>query len=58
MLGTDILVAPVLEKGMRERMVLFPPGKWASADGSVLEGTLTLKIDVPLKKLPWYRRIK
>ena len=28
LLGDDLLVAPVLERGARERRVVFPPGRW------------------------------
>lgn len=30
LVGDDLLVAPVLEKGARSRTVVFPPGKWKS----------------------------
>ena len=34
MVGEDILVAPVLEKGVRSRTVHIPPGKWTGHDGA------------------------
>jgi alpha-glucosidase (family GH31 glycosyl hydrolase) len=58
MLGTEILVAPVLEKGARSRKVVFPEGKWEGDDGSKVKGGKTLVIEVPLTRLPYYRRIK
>ena len=58
MLGSDILVAPVLTKGARSRMVMFPPGKWKGDDGSVVKGPTQKSIEVPLNRLPWYTLLK
>ncbi len=55
LLGDSLLVAPVLEKGVRKRTVLFPRGVWQGDDGSTITGPCTQDIDVPLKRLPWYR---
>jgi alpha-glucosidase len=57
MLGPDILVAPVLEKGARTRSVAFPEGRWEGDDGSVVEGPTRLEVEAPLERLPWYRRL-
>jgi len=56
LLGPDILVAPVVEKGARKRRLVVPPGRWRGDDGSVVSGPATVDIDVPLDRLPWYRR--
>ena len=56
MLGKNILVAPVTEKGARERTVIFPEGLWKGDDGSMVEGPQTLEIETPLWRLPWYRK--
>ena len=58
LLGPDILVAPVLEKGARTREVVFPPGRWTGEDGSIVEGPTTVEVDAPLERLPWYRRVE
>ena len=55
LLGDKILVAPVMEKGARNRTVVFPPGTWQGDDGSTVMGPTTVEIDVPLQRLPWYR---
>jgi alpha-glucosidase len=55
MLGTEILVAPVTEKGARSRKVIFPEGKWKGEDGSLVTGPTTVTIQVPLERLPYYR---
>jgi alpha-glucosidase (family GH31 glycosyl hydrolase) len=57
LLGPDILVAPVVEQGARKRRLVVPPGRWRGDDGSVVQGPATLLIDVPLERLPWYRRL-
>ncbi|WP_367618669.1 hypothetical protein [Paenibacillus andongensis] len=56
MLESTLLVAPVVVKGMRTRIVMFPFGTWIGDDGSIVEGPTNLQIDVPLGRLPWYRK--
>jgi alpha-glucosidase len=58
MLGEDILVAPVVQKGKRSRQVIFPEGKWQGDDGSIVIGPTSEEITVPLERLPWYRLVK
>ena len=58
MLGNDILVAPVVEEGMRERKVVLPEGKWICDEGKVFEGGQTIGIEVPLKRLPYFKKTK
>ncbi|MBR2952121.1 MAG: glycoside hydrolase, partial [Clostridia bacterium] len=56
MLGSDILVCPVITKGTREKDVIFPEGKWQDDEGNVYEkGTHTVK--TPLEKLTYFRRV-
>lgn len=57
LLGSNIMVAPVVVKGQRSREVVFPEGRWSGEDGSVVEGPVKLKIEVPLERLPWYRKV-
>jgi alpha-glucosidase (family GH31 glycosyl hydrolase) len=54
MLGADILVAPVLQKGARNRTVVFPKGNWLGEDGTKVMGPITQTIQVPLERLPYY----
>ena len=56
-LGNSILVAPVVNKGERSREVIFPEGSWKGDDGSLVKGPAVLKIDVPIERLPWYRKM-
>lgn len=56
MLGDDILVAPVVEQGARQREVIFPPGVWHDADHGRVVGPTSRMIDAPLARLPWFRR--
>ena len=55
MLGSDILVAPMLEKGIRRNVVL-PKGNWVSDDGKTYKGGNSYPIDVPLERLPYFKR--
>ena len=56
LLGEEILVAPVLKKGMAERRIHFPPGQWKGDDGSIVQGPATLTVAASLSRLPWYRK--
>jgi alpha-glucosidase (family GH31 glycosyl hydrolase) len=58
MLGNDILVAPVLQKGAVVRKVLFPQGTWSGDDGSQVIGPCEAHVEAPLSRLPWFRRIQ
>src|SRR5690625_2817041 len=55
MLGENILVAPVLERRMKEREIIFPPGTWIGDDGTKVNGPCKVKVQTPLSRLPWYR---
>ena len=57
MLGDDILVAPVVEKGVTSRKVVFPDGKWVDkTDGTIYtEGEHT--VPAPIDKLPYFERL-
>jgi Alpha-glucosidases, family 31 of glycosyl hydrolases len=56
LLGNDILVAPVLERGAVTRIILFPEGIWLGDDGSEVAGPCEAEVQAPLSRLPWYRR--
>lgn len=54
-LGDDLLVAPVVESGARSRTVVFPKGIWIGDDDTEVVGPVSIEIDVPLERLPYYR---
>jgi alpha-glucosidase (family GH31 glycosyl hydrolase) len=56
LLGDEILVAPITEKGAVSREIIFPEGKWEGDDGSLVEGPVTLEVAAPIERLPWYRK--
>ncbi|MGI6335755.1 MAG: glycoside hydrolase family 31 protein [Eubacteriales bacterium] len=56
LLGDELLVAPVLEKGAVTRKVVFPPGVWVSEDCGTYEGPCTAEVTAPLSVLPWFRK--
>lgn len=56
MIGPEILVAPATIKGMRERVIVFPEGKWVGDDGTVVAGPCAISVKVPLSRLPWYKK--
>lgn len=55
MLGDDILVAPVLEPGARERRVILPEGSWRADDGAICSGVVT--VSAPLSRIPYFEKI-
>jgi alpha-glucosidase (family GH31 glycosyl hydrolase) len=53
LLGPDLLVAPVLEEGVRARRVYLPAGRWADAwRGEVHRGPGWVELDAPLEEAP------
>jgi alpha-D-xyloside xylohydrolase len=58
MLGPDLLIAPVIEKGVRQRQVYFPDGiDWVDAwSGETLPGGTTALVEAPIEKVPVYWR--
>ncbi|MGQ7870239.1 glycoside hydrolase family 31 protein, partial [Sunxiuqinia sp. sy24] len=57
MLGEDILVAPVVKKGARKRLVYLPKGKWETPSGKIVKGGgKSLEFDVALDELLYFQR--
>ena len=57
MLGPRYLVAPVLAEA-DEREVSLPAGEWKDDLGKVWKGGQTIKIDVPIDRLPYFEKLK
>ncbi len=60
MLGDQIMVAPMLNKELNKREVIFPKGKWTGKgdDGIIVQGPVMLTIGVPLDRIPYFTLIK
>lgn len=59
MVGTQILVAPVVQQGARSRSVYLPKGRWASYfDGKWYEGGRYITVRAPLDTCPVFIRDK
>ena len=56
MLGELYLVAPMLEKGFT-RTVKLPEGNWLDDLGKTHSGGKTINIDVPLNRLPYFKKL-
>ena len=56
MLGNNILVAPVLEKGTTKRNVKLPNGKWISSSGAEFDGGAVITIDASIDALPIFTK--
>jgi len=57
MLGSDVLVAPVLVQGAVTRDVVLPAGSWRYVDGTVYEGGRTVTVPAPLDVLPYFELV-
>ncbi len=57
MLGDNILVCPMLEKGKKSRTVVLPMGKWRSDTGKTYNGPIKIETEVPLKRLPVFEKL-
>lgn len=57
MLGDDILVAPCMEKGKRERKVSLPRGSWQAEDGTLYKGGTDVIIPAPLNRVPLLKKV-
>ena len=58
MLGEDILVCPVLQKGMRTRRVILPEGLWEYCDGKVYSGGAEIEVPADISVLPYFKRVQ
>lgn len=57
MIGNKYMVAPMVTKGST-REVKLPKGKWKDDQGKIFKGGKTIKIEVPLERLPYYEKLK
>ena len=57
LMGEDLLVAPVVEKGAKMRKVIIPPGRWRGDDGTEVEGPAEIDVKTPLSRLPHFKKI-
>lgn len=48
----------LIDEGARTRSVVLPAGRWKAEDGELYRGGKTIRIDVPLERLPYFRRVK
>ena len=56
MMGDNLLVAPVVEKGATSRKVILPPGRWRSADGRTYIGATVIEVSASLAQLPYFEK--
>jgi alpha-glucosidase (family GH31 glycosyl hydrolase) len=52
MWGENILVAPVLEKGVQERKIYLPQGKWQDISNKTIEGGKWITIPLKMEYMP------
>ena len=55
--GSDLLVAPIVEEGKRDREVYLPEGEWFNWNtGEHLHGNQTIVADAPIEYIPVFAR--
>lgn len=55
--GSDMVVAPVLYEGSRERQVYLPEGEWCDIHtGEIFQGGNTYTVNTPIQTIPVYVR--
>ena len=57
MVGPDLLVAPVVERGATTRTVVLPPGTWQTPEGQQLDGDREIEVAVNLATVPRFHRV-
>ena len=57
MLGEDLVVAPVVERGACSRTVSLPAGEWRDHHGHRHQGPASVEVDAPLEVLPVFERV-
>ena len=58
MLGNDILVAPIVEKGATEREVILPEGEWKShLTGEIIQGGRKVIVSAALDEVPVFAKV-
>ncbi len=58
LLGPELLVAPVVERGARERALYLPAGRWLDYDDrtTLYSGGATIRVKAPLSRIPVFVR--
>ena len=57
LLGENILVCPVVEKGLTARKVVLPQGEWKYCDGTLYEGGKEVEVPAPISVLPYFEKV-
>lgn len=57
MIGSSLLIAPVMQEGAQQRSIYLPAGRWYELhSGAIVEGPTTIQHTVTLAALPTYVR--
>lgn len=58
MLGSELLIAPVMHPGQRKRLVYFPQGEWKNFynEKETITGGAYCEVDAALEQIPLYKK--
>uniref|UniRef100_UPI003218049E glycoside hydrolase family 31 protein n=1 Tax=uncultured Draconibacterium sp. TaxID=1573823 RepID=UPI003218049E len=57
LIGENLLVAPIVEKGITEHKVYLPEGKWKAFNGKVYRGNKEIIIPVTINDIPFFEKM-
>lgn len=57
LIGEKLLVAPILNKGIRKKVIHLPKGKWKAFNGEIYKGNAQIEINVDITTLPYFEKI-
>ena len=57
MFGDDMLIAPIIQKGVTKREVKLPEGTWQGNDGAIYMGGQTICVDAPIDVIPVFNKM-
>lgn len=58
MLSDELLVAPVIEKGVKKKELYLPHGDWLAWNGDKYKGGKRISVKVTMQDLPFFKKIK
>ena len=58
MVGHELLLAPLVEKGQTSPTLQLPSGTWLADDGKLVKGPRRVTVSVPLDRIHYFELVK